>query len=135
MFTIYTSEGTKSIQLTTRCWPQTVQQQVQTIAVVQREDSVLWVKAYGYHAAVQTQGYVTDVMRRSFVDKSKGSRDQGHDDEKTTRVLRFQCCDAAVHGHMREDYLQLRHIFIQAKQLSAQGVDGNSLVALQHAFR
>ena len=111
------------------------------MATVQRDGSILRVETDGYYAAVQTEGYVSGVMGGSFVDKSTGALDQGfglcivdfllepgHDDDSTPPVLRYQG-NNLVHGQIPKRYVELPQICTQAKQLSAEIVEGDGFIA------
>ncbi len=116
------------------------------MATVRQDGSVLRVETDCYHAAVQTEGYVTGVMAGSFVDKKTGGQDLGFglvivdfllepgaDDETTPPDLRYLWGDA-VHGNIPKRYVELPQICTQAKRLPFDVVEGKNFVAVHQKF-
>lgn len=116
------------------------------MATVQQDDAVLRIETDSYHAAVQTEGYVSGVMAGSFVDKRTGARDlsfglciadfllePGVDDESTPPALRYHWGDT-VHGQIPKRYVELPQICTQAKKLPFEVVEGKDFVAVRQWF-
>jgi len=117
------------------------------MATLQKDGSVLQIETDSYHAAMQTQGYVSGTMAGSFMDKRTGARDLGFglciidfllepgaDDETTPPALRYHWGDA-VHGQIPKRYVELPQICTQAKQLPFEVVEGEGFVAVRQWFR
>jgi hypothetical protein len=116
------------------------------MATVRWDGSILRIETDSYHAAVQTEGYVSGVMGGSFVDKRTGGRDLGFglvivdfllepgaDDETTPADLRYHWGDL-VHGNLPKRYVELPQICTQAKKLPVQIVEGKKFVAIRQWF-
>ena len=116
------------------------------MATAQRDGSILRIETDHYHAAVQTEGYVSGVVGGSFVDKSTGACDQsfglcivdfllepGYDDDSTPPAVQYQWGDF-VHGQIPKRYVELPQICTQARQLSTEVVEGNGFIAVRQEF-
>ncbi len=116
------------------------------MATVQKDGSVLHIETDCYHAAVQTEGYVSGVMAESFVDKRTGARDLGFgsaivdfllepgvDNETTPPALRYHWGNA-VHGHILKRYVALPQICTRAKKLPFEIVEGEDFAAVRQWF-
>ena len=116
------------------------------MGTIQRDGSVLSIETDRYHAAVQTEGYVSGVKGGSFIDKSTAACDQGfglcivdfllepgYDDDSTPPAVQYRWGDF-VHGQIPKRYVELPQICTQAKALSAEILEGDGFVAVRQEF-
>src|SRR5947209_12111125 len=116
------------------------------MASIKQDGKQLIVETNRYHAAIQTEGYVSGVAAGSFIDRATGSRDPGFglliadfllqpgpESRDTPDEKRYQI-NNPYHGDIAKRFVALPQICTQAKTLPHEITEGPGFVAVRQWY-